>query len=110
SGRARASRALPGARRPLLSWGAARRMSNAGLTPRLNLTLPTPGLSDNVWGYELNDTINLLDQVVVSRDGDAMLGPFTLYQDPIGVLDAVPKRYVDARPFDMAHVPMGHYA
>jgi putative AlgH/UPF0301 family transcriptional regulator len=85
-------------------------MSNAGFTPRLNLTLPTPGLSDNVWGYELNDTINLLDQVVVSRDGDAMLGPFTLYQDPIGVLDAVPKRYVDARTFDMAHVAMDDYA
>ncbi|HEV8502929.1 MAG TPA: tail fiber domain-containing protein [Casimicrobiaceae bacterium] len=66
------------------------------LTPLLDLIKPDVAGDLDVWGQQLNQTLDLLDQIVLSRDGGGMLGMLTLYADPTTALQAATKQYVDA--------------
>jgi hypothetical protein len=94
-----------------------------GITPNLGLIKPDVGASDDTWGEKLNQNFDLIDLAVgpsgdiaatveyvddenaaqdmtidgkVDLAGDVMTGHLTLNADPIALLHAATKQYVDS--------------
>ncbi|WP_353144935.1 hypothetical protein, partial [Paracoccus sp. (in: a-proteobacteria)] len=57
-------------------------------TPRLNLTKPEVGASDETWGDKINANSDAIDTQVVRRSGDTMTGNLAMGNNKITGLAA----------------------